>query len=331
MPRALITDLSGTAPTEDERLFLSELDPLGVVLFGRNIDNPRQLSDLVSEFRSCVGRDDAPVLIDQEGGRVARLRAPHWWGGVPAASLGTAGPEAARLAARLLARDMSAVGIDVVCAPCLDLRIDGMHAAIGDRSFGADARTVSACGAAFCEGLLEGGVQPMIKHMPGHGRVGVDPHDALPSTSADLRTLREHDFRPFRALNDAPWGMTAHVVYEAIDPDRPATQSPGVIGGVIRGDIGFDGVLTSDAIDMKALSGSHEERALLSLEAGCDVAMHCNQPLAVRRAVAEAAPMLSGDALRRVETAAARRPRPSSGAFDREAALARLGVLLGAG
>ena len=219
MPRALIADLSGATLTGDERIFLAEFDPLGVVLFRRNIENPEQLSDLIAEFRSCVGRDDAPVLIDQEGGRVARLREPHWWSGLPPARLGTAGPEAARLAARLLALDMNAVGIDVVCAPCLDLRIDGMHAVIGDRSFGADAGIVAACGAAFREGLEEGGVQPMIKHLPGHGRVGVDPHDASPSTDADLRTLREHDFRPFRALNDAPWGMTAHVVYKAIDPD----------------------------------------------------------------------------------------------------------------
>ena len=269
-------------------------------------------------------------MIDQEGGRVARLRAPHWWGGASAESLGTAGPEAAKLAGRLIAADTSAMGINVVCAPCLDLRISGMHAVIGDRSFGADWRAVSACGGAFCEGLLEGGVQPMIKHMPGHGRVSVDPHDVLPSTDASFETLREHDFRPFRALNDAPWGIAAHVVYKAIDPDRPATQSPDVIGQVIRGDIGFDGVLASDAIDMKALSGSHEERVQLSLGAGCDVVVHCNQPLETRRAVAEAAPMLSGDALRRVEAAAATRTRPS-GAFDRGAALARLDVLLGSG
>ncbi|MBC6439842.1 MAG: beta-N-acetylhexosaminidase [Rhodospirillales bacterium] len=329
MPKALITDLAGLTLGDEERAFLRDSDPLGLILFARNINNPDQVCNLIVEFRSVVGRDDAPVMIDQEGGRVARLREPHWWGGVAAERLGTAGPEAAGLAGRLLAHDMRAMGIDVVCAPCLDLRIKGMHAVIGDRAFGSNHETVAVCGRSYCDGLQAGGVAPMIKHMPGHGRGSVDPHDVLPTTDASLETLRDHDTRPFHALRDMPWGMTAHVIYAAIDPDRPATQSPRVIGDVIRGEIGFDGVLVSDAIDMEALSGSHAERARASLAAGCDVVMHCNQPLDSRRTVADAVPELDGDALRRVRSAAARRSQPEPG-FDPDAALARLDALLAA-
>jgi len=329
MARALITDLSGPELHYDEKVFLREMDPLGIIVFARNIQKPEQLSYLTKEFRSCVGRDDAPVMVDQEGGRVARLGSPHWWPGVPAWDLGRAGARAAHLAARVMADDMASVGIDVVCAPCLDLRVTGMHEVIGDRAFGDDPETISNVADAYCEGLLEGGVQPMIKHMPGHGRVTVDPHDVLPSTDTPLEVLRESDFRPFQALRRMPWGMTAHVIYDAIDPERPATQSARVIGDVIRGELGFDGVLCSDAVDMEALSGSHEDRARLSLEAGCDVVMHCNQPLDVRRRVAEAVPELQGDALRRVEAAAAAR-RPAGGDFDRSGALSELEGLLAA-
>ncbi|MBT6204596.1 MAG: beta-N-acetylhexosaminidase [Rhodospirillaceae bacterium] len=327
MPRGLITDLTGLTLGDDERAYLEAFDPLGIILFARNIDNPTQVFDLITSFRFCVGRKDAPVMIDQEGGRIARLREPHWWPGVPAGDLGIAGLEASQLAGRLLAADMAAMGIDVVCAPCLDLRVAGMHDVIGDRAFGSDHQTVSTCARAYCEGLTQGGVQPMIKHMPGHGRVAVDPHDVLPSTDADMETLRNHDFRPFQALADVPWGMTAHVVYKAVDAERPATQSPAVIGDIIREKLGFDGVLTSDAIDMSALSGSHPERARLSLAAGCDVVMHCNQPLELRRAVAEAVPELEGDALRRVEAAAACKTAPTPD-FDRQSAMARLDNLI---
>lgn len=333
MPRALITDLSGPRLEADERRFLAACDPLGIILFARNIENPRQVADLTSEFRSTVGRNDAPVMVDQEGGRIARLKAPHWWGGVSNGRIGALGEDegemAAWLAARIMAHDMAAVGIDVDCAPCLDLLVDGMHAVIGDRSFGADPQRVAALGRAACEGFMAGGVLPMVKHLPGHGRVALDPHDELPTADVDRAILEAEDFAPFKALADAPWGMTAHVIYPALDPERPATQSQRVIGEVIRGTIGFRGVLVSDAIDMSALSGSHEDRARLSLEAGCDVVMHCNQPLDVRRRVADAVPELGGEALGRVEAAAARRRSPDD-RFDRDGALARLDSLLAA-
>ncbi len=327
MARALITDLAGPVLDEAERSFLRDYDPLGIIVFARNIENPQQLNELTSQFRDTVGRSDAPVTIDQEGGRIARLRAPHWWQGIAPYRLGMAGEEAARLAGRLLAADMASVGVDVDCAPCLDLCVEGMHDVIGDRAFGEEPETVASCGRAYAQGLEAGGVQPMIKHLPGHGRVGVDPHDALPVAEVDLETLRGADFKPFQALADVPWGMTAHVVYRSIDAYRPATQSPTVIGEIIRGELGFDGVLTSDAIDMQALSGSHAERARRSLAAGCDVVMHCNQPLETRIAVAEAVPELEGEALRRVKAALARKTAPDA-EFDRDAALSRLEALL---
>ena len=328
MPRALITDLSGTGLEGAERAFLREFDPLGVILFGRNIEKPAQVRALVNGVRDCLGRADAPVMIDQEGGRVARLREPHWWSGVPAGRLGRAGPDAARLAARLLAADLHDLGIDVVCAPCLDLDLEGMHAAIGDRAFGADPHRVAACARAACEGFAAGGVQPMIKHIPGHGRILQDPHETLPSTNAGLDVLRRHDFLPFRALRDIPWAMVAHVVYEAIDPARPASCSPAAVGATIRREIGFGGVLVSDAIDMAALSGPHEERARVCLEAGLDVVMHCNQTLAVRRRVAAGVPELAGNALARVRAAAASRPAAPSARFDRAAGRAELEAML---
>ena len=331
MARALITDLAGVVLCDAERTFLRDYDPLGIILFARNIESPGQLLDLTSEFREIVERPDAPVMIDQEGGRIARLRPPHWWQGIAPYRLGKAGEGAARLAGRLLAADMAAVGVDVDCAPCLDLRVEGMHDVIGDRAFGDEAKLIISCGRAYAEGLEAGGVQPMIKHLPGHGRVTVDPHDVLPVLETDLAVLRDSDFRPFQALNDLPWGMTAHVIYRSLDAERPATQSAFVINEIIRGELGFDGVLTSDAIDMQALSGSHEERALLSLEAGCDVVMHCNQPLETRIAVARAVPELSGEPLRRVNAALSRKPAVPAD-FDREAALSILeGFLADAG
>ena len=327
MPRALITDLEGTTLCDAERAFLKSHDPLGIILFARNIESARQLVDLTSEFRSAVGRSNAPVMIDQEGGRIARLREPEWWSGIAPFRLGLAGEEASWLAGRLLAHDMAAIGVDVDCAPCLDLRVAGMHDVIGDRAFGETPERIVSCARAYAEGLEAGGVQPMIKHLPGHGRVGVDPHDVLPVADADLETLRAADFRPFQALRDLPWGMTAHVIYRAIDDARPATQSPAVIRDIIRGEIGFDGVLTSDAIDMQALSGSHPERARLSLEAGCDIVMHCNQPLETRIAVADVVPVLAGDPLRRVNAALSRKAAPQNG-FDKAEALSRLEELL---
>jgi beta-N-acetylhexosaminidase len=272
------------------------------------------------------------VLIDQEGGRVARLRAPHWWGGVAAARIGAlpAGEaeEAAFLSARVMAADMATMGVDVDCAPCLDLLVAGANNVIGDRSFGADAERVAALGQANVDGFLAGGVVPVIKHLPGCGRVRTDPHDVLPVIDCPLETMAASDFKPFAAIEGMPWGMTNHAVYSAVDPDCVATLSAKVIAEIIRGAIGFDGLLVSDALDMDALSGSHAERARLAIAAGCDLAMHCNQPLDVRREVADAVPELSNESLRRLKAADAMRQAPDP-AFNRQAALARLGELVG--
>ncbi len=327
MVKALVIDVEGPVITADERSFLRDADPLGLILFARNVVDPEQVRALAGGFRDAVGRM-APVMTDQEGGRVARLREPHWWPGVAASRLGRAGERAAWLAARLMAHDMAGAGIDVTCAPCLDLGLAGMHDVIGDRAFASDAATVSRTGQAFVDGLLAGGVAPVIKHMPGHGRVGRDPHVALPRCDADLALLAGHDFVPFRALRASPWGMVAHVVYSAVDGARPASCSPLVIERIIRRTLAFDGVLLSDAVDMSALDGPHEDRARACLEAGCDVVVHCNQPLDVRERVAAAVPELAGDAARRVEAAAAARPAPGA-RLDRARALAELHDLLG--
>ncbi|MEM7121211.1 MAG: beta-N-acetylhexosaminidase [Pseudomonadota bacterium] len=332
MPKALITDLEGLTLSDAEARWLEDDDPLGIILFARNIDTPEQVAKLTGDFRAVVGRDDAPVMVDQEGGRVARLRQPHFWDGVAAGRLGALADddaaEAVFLANRIMADDMARCGIDVDCAPCLDLRLAGADNVIGDRAFDADPERVTVLGRAAAEGLAAGGVQPIIKHMPGYGRVQADPHVKLPVIDASLEELQAADLVPFKALRGQAWGMTAHAVYSAIDPARPATLSPIVISEVIRGAIGFDGVLVTDALDMEALSGSHAERAMQCLEAGCDIAMHCNAPLDVRRAVSDAVPDLSGEAKRRLSIAGSSRPAPASG-FDRAQAIDRLGSLMG--
>ncbi len=323
MPRALITDIAGTSITAPERSFLRAFDPLGIIVFSRNIADPLQVCDLVASFRDIVGRQDAPVMIDQEGGRVARLRGPHWWSGLPPATIARGGERAARLAGRLLAHDMASLGIDVTCAPSLDLRLAGMDDVIGDRAFSHDPDRVGDLGTAFVDGLGAGGVQATIKHMPGHGRVTENPHHRLPRVEADLAVLRERDFVPFRRLAGSPFGMVAHVVYTAIDSRNPASASPDVVRRIIRGELGFAGVLVSDAIDMEALSGPHEARARSCIAAGVDLVMHCNQSLDVRERVAAATPELVGAALERVTRAAAMRRPPQPG-FDPGAARAEL-------
>ena len=280
---AVVFGCAGPALTDWERGFFAEADPLGFILFARNCVSPDQVRGLVESLRAAVGRAEAPVLIDQEGGRVARLKPPAWRAAPAAARFGAlarqdperAG-EAARLNARLLALELRALGIDVDCLPLLDLRRPEGHAAIGDRAFGADPELVAALGRAVCDGLLAAGVLPVIKHLPGQGRATVDSHTALPRVAAPRAELEASDFLPFRRLADTPWGMTAHVVYEAVDPERPATTSPAVIAEIIRGHIGFQGLLLSDDLSMRALSGGLEARVGAAVDAGCDVALHCN-------------------------------------------------------
>jgi beta-N-acetylhexosaminidase len=314
---AVIFGCAGYRLTDAERRFFRDADPLGFILFARNCDTPDQIRALVESLRDVVGRADAPVLIDQEGGRVARLRPPHWRAAPPPAVFGTlaggnrtAALEAVRLNARLLADELLDLGITVDCAPLLDLRMPGTHEVIGDRSFGETPDLVAMLGRAACEGFLAGGVMPVVKHAPGHGRAMVDSHHQLPVVDTSLEELRETDFRAFRALNDMPWAMTAHVVFSAVDPERPATTSPVVVTEVIRGDIGFQGFLVSDDLSMKALAGDFAERTRAALAAGCDVVLHCNGDMAEMQAVAAAVAPLSSAATARLAAGAARLEQP---------------------
>lgn len=312
---ACILGCAGAALSEDERALYAATNPWGFILFGRNIETPDQVRDLVAAMRSSVGRADAPVLIDQEGGRVQRLKPPHWRRYPPGRAYadlgGEAGSEAARLGARLIAADLCALGITVDCLPVLDMPVEGANDIIGDRAYGTSADVISRFGRAAAEGLLAGGVLPVIKHMPGHGRAKADSHLALPVVEAPREALQAQDFAPFRALADMPMAMTAHVVYTALDPDSPATTSRKVIGEVIRGWIGFDGLLMSDDLSMKALSGDLGGRAAAATAAGCDIALHCNGRMAEMKAVAAACGPLQGRAAARAEAAIGRLAPPT--------------------
>ncbi len=280
---------------------MAEADPLGFILFRRNCETPDQVRALVDALRDAVGRPDAPVLIDQEGGRVARLKPPHWPANPPARRIGelaerdeAAGIEAAWINGRLLALMLHEVGVTVDCAPVCDVPVEGAHDVIGDRAFARDPRLVARLARAACEGLMQGGVLPVLKHMPGHGRAFADSHAELPVVDAPRAELEAIDCAPFRALADMPLGMVAHVVMTAVDPDRPASVSPVVIAELVRGPaMGFDGLLFSDDLSMGALSGDPGERARAVLEAGVDVVLHCNGDRAEMEAVDRATPPLS--------------------------------------
>jgi beta-N-acetylhexosaminidase len=310
MARAFITGMAGTAITADERIFLRKSRPWGLILFARNIKEPAQVRALTEEFRDILGRKDAPVLIDQEGGRVQRLGPPHWPAYPAAAAYGelfrgnpALGIEAAKLGARLIASDLEALGITVDCLPVADVPVQGADAVIGSRAYGDTPHQVAALAAAAAAGLMAGGVLPVVKHMPGHGRATADSHARLPVVATDRKTLDLTDFAAFMPLAALPLGMTAHVVFTAVDPSLPATTSPTIIREVIRGLIGFSGVLMSDDVSMGALSGSLGERTRRTLAAGCDLVMHCNGDLAEMQEVAAFCPELAGAALARTERA----------------------------
>jgi beta-N-acetylhexosaminidase len=281
-PAAVIFGCAGTALSDAEKAFYAKVDPLGFILFQRNCQSPEQVKALVAALRAAVGRH-APVLIDQEGGRVQRLKPPHWIVRPAMARYGrlaATDPDLARRAvalhARLIAADLLALGVDVDCAPVLDVPVEGVTEAIGDRAFARDPQVVVTLGRAVRDAFLAAGVMPVIKHLPGHGRALVDSHGTVPVVRATRQELAAIDLVPFKALADSPWGMTCHCIYTAVDPDRPATRSPAVIAELIRGEIGFDGVLVTDDLSMGALSGSYEDRAGAALAAGCDLALHCN-------------------------------------------------------
>ena len=332
-PRAVIFGCAGPRLSASEASFFRETDPLGFILFARNCVDPDQIRALVASMRESVGRADAPVLIDQEGGRVMRLRPPHWPDRPAAARFAAlaardkeAAARAAKLNAHLIANDLHALGITVDCAPVLDVRRAETHYVIGDRAYGEKPQQVAALGRAVAEGLLEGGVLPVVKHVPGHGRARTDSHLELPTVEASRAELEASDFAPFRDLADMPWAMTAHVLYTALDAKHPATTSPSIVADVIRGWIGFDGVLLSDDLSMKALGGSFAERTRLSLAAGCDVALHCNGDAGEMEQIAAACGPLTTDARRRVAAGEARRGRPM--AFDAREATTALDALL---
>jgi len=339
-PRACILGCEGLTLEAEERAFFRELKPWGFILFARNVGSDDQLRALTDALREAVDDEAAPIFIDQEGGRVQRLKPPLARLRRPAALFGQlyrhdpeAAVEAVTLNHRLLAHELLSVGVDADCAPCVDLLHPGAHGIIGDRAYGDDPSLVAALGRAACDGLLAGGVAPVIKHIPGHGRAKVDSHLGLPVVDTSVEELEQTDFAPFRAVADAPMAMTAHVVYSDVDPEC-ATVSHRAIETVIRGLIGFDGLLMSDDLSMKALGGDLADRARRSIEAGCDVVLHGNGALVgepVRdlrgelRAVAEASPELSGRALERADAARAVTRRYQD--FDPEAAEARLASL----
>jgi beta-N-acetylhexosaminidase len=338
---ACIVGCMGTSLGAEERAFFRDVRPWGFILFARNIGSSDEVRALTDALREAVDDGQTLIFVDQEGGRVQRLRPPLARKRQAAAPFGDlyardpdAAVEAVRLNHRLLAHELRDHGITADCAPCVDLLSPQGHGIIGDRAFGADAATVSALGRAACDGLLSGGVAPVIKHMPGHGRASVDSHLALPVVETDLDTLDATDFAPFRALNDAPMGMTAHVVYAAADPDLALTVSKPAIDAIVRGRIGFDGLLMSDDLSMKALGGDLASRAGRAVEAGCDVVLHGNGALVgepVRDLMAELAAVaancgvLSGHALRRAKAARASVHGPQ--AFDVAAAEDRLASL----
>ena len=332
--RAFITGIAGTELSAAEREFIVTERPWGFILFKRNVANPSQIAALNAELRTVLGDADAPILIDQEGGRVQRLGPPNWPVYPPGAAFGrlydtdsALGLTAARLSARLIADDLIQTGVTVDCLPLADVPVAGADAVIGDRAYGTEPGKVAAIARAVTDGLEQGGILPVLKHIPGHGRATADTHFSLPVVDTLESVLEKTDFAAFQALADLPMAMTAHVVFSAVDAAHPATTSAKMIERVIRGAIGFQGLLMSDDVSMNALAGSIAERTRAAFAAGCDVVLHCNGKLDEMRQVAGETPELSGKALERARRALAARKSPL--AFDRIAARAELDALIG--
>jgi beta-N-acetylhexosaminidase len=331
--RAFITGVSGLKLNEAEREFIRSERPWGFILFKRNVDAPDQVAGLVREIREAAGSADAPVLIDQEGGRVQRLGPPHWPAYPPGAVFGALydidpamGLTAARLSARLIAADLIDLGITVDCLPLADVPIAGADAVIGNRAYGTEPGKVAAIARAVADGLEQGGVLPVLKHIPGHGRATADSHFRLPTVDTSGNELERTDFAAFQPLANLPMAMTAHVVFSALDPAHPATTSATIIKQVIRGVIGFQGLLMSDDVSMNALAGTIGERTRAIVTAGCDMVLHCNGKLDEMCEVARETPELTGQALERANRALASRKAPQP--FDRRAARAELDALM---
>jgi beta-N-acetylhexosaminidase len=332
---AAIFGLAGPVLSSEEDAFFRDVRPWGFILFRRNIETPDQVRRLTSALRRTIDRPGAPILVDQEGGRVQRLGPPHWSAYPPARAYLEAtndllsSRELARLGARLMAADLVALGVNVDCAPVADTPAPGAHDIIGDRAYASSADDVTVLARAAAEGLMAGGVLPIIKHIPGHGRAEVDSHHDLPVVRAPLEVLDETDFAPFRGLSDMPMAMTAHVVYAAVDKRRPATTSRRVIASIVRERLAFDGLLISDDLSMKALSGEISVRARQAHRAGCDIVLHCNGDMAEMTAIVRGSRPLRGRAAARAAAALARipaAPEPLHAADARD----RLGNLLAA-
>jgi beta-N-acetylhexosaminidase len=331
--RAFITGISGLELSAEERAFIRAERPWGFILFKRNIETPAQIASLVRELRDSVDHPDAPVLIDQEGGRVARLGPPHWPVYPPGAAFGALydiapelGLQAARLSSWLIAADLIDLGITVDCLPLADVPVEGSDAVIGNRAYGTLPDKVAAIARAVTEGLQQGGVLPVLKHIPGHGRATADSHFRLPTVDTPRHELNRTDFAAFQSLADLPMAMTAHVVFSALDAAHPATTSATIIRQVIRGGIGFQGLLMSDDVSMNALAGSIAERTRAIVNAGCDMVLHCNGKLDEMRDVARETPELTGEALNRANRALASRKAPQP--LDRKAVRAELDALM---
>ncbi len=330
----VIFGCQGPEPTAWEASFFRDVRPVGFILFRRNCETPDQVRALCDALRGLVDDPEAPILIDQEGGRVARLQPPVWRKSPPAAPFGRlhekdpeAAREAVRLNAALLADELAALDINVDCIPMLDVLAPGADDIVGYRAGSGDPAVVAELGRIQAEALLAGGVQPVIKHLPGHGRAGADSHLSLPRVDTERTVLAACDFKPFHACRNMPWGMTAHILYTDIDPELPATLSEKVVEEVIRGEIGFDGVLMTDDLSMAALTGDYAERTRAALAAGCDIALHCNgdegQMSAVAAAAGDVAPA-TAVRLARARISAATDPEP----LDRPAVAARVDTLL---
>ena len=325
---ATIFGCAGPALSAEETAFFRDADPFGFILFARNVETPDQMRRLTASLREAVGRD-APILIDQEGGRVQRMRAPHWREWLPPLDqVLRSGAQAARgmaIRSRIIAHELRAVGVDANCAPCADIAGAVTHPFLKNRCYGSDAATVAAVARAVAEAHLQGGVLPVAKHLPGHGRSTADTHHDLPTVSESAAVLDATDFAPFRALADMPMAMTAHIVFAAFDPDRPATQSPAMVD-VIRNRIGFRGLLMTDDLNMQALAGTLADRAEASIAAGVDIALHCKGDLAEMQDVATAAGQMGPATLARAAAALAARRTPDP--VDIDALEADLSLIL---
>jgi beta-N-acetylhexosaminidase len=332
--KAFITGVAGTEISRDEREFIGAERPWGFILFKRNVEDPAQVTALTGQLRDAVGDPGAPVFIDQEGGRVQRFGPPHWPSYPPGAAFGglwdidrALGLNAARLSARLIADDLLRTGVTVDCLPLADVPVAGADIVIGSRAYGNEPTKVAAIARAVTNGLEEGGVLPVLKHIPGHGRATADTHFRLPVVDASEEELRRTDFAAFRPLSDLPMAMTAHVVFSAYDAVQPATTSATMIERVIRGLIGFRGLLMSDDVSMNALAGSIAERTRAIFSAGCDLVLHCNGKFDEMQQVARESPELSGEALQRARRALNSRKQPLP--FNRVAARSELDGLIG--